>query len=130
MSTREDVLHRAQSWVESAVPHDPAGWWQDQYGCYPTTATGLVAMAWQLNRGVTIEEASRPIDKDGLAGGDVMLRDERHVALFEGWADPDRGSYWGLELRPLLGTVRRRIRYPYENSSRHYHPRERLPGYR
>ncbi|MBM7771188.1 hypothetical protein JOD54_001392 [Actinokineospora baliensis] len=126
MSTREDVLRRAQSWVEAAVPHDPAGW----HGSYPMTPAGFVAMAWRLDRGVTIEEASRPIDKDGLAGGDVMLRDERHLALFETWADPDRGSYWGLELRPLLGAVRRRIRYPYENSSRHYHPRERLESYR
>ncbi|WP_285505096.1 hypothetical protein [Actinokineospora sp. NBRC 105648] len=129
--TRAEVMERAHSWVVSAVPHSRRARHRNEFGDYRTDCAGYVAMAWRLTEGTeggprveVIAELSSPITKTELAAGDVLLRatGPGHVAIFEDWVDQAGNSFWGLEQRPGLGAVRRRIRYPYENSSRHYQP--------
>jgi hypothetical protein len=72
-------------------------------------------------------ELSSVIEKHQIGPGDVLLRDTctpstDHAAIFEAWFDESRTTFWGLEQRQGLGAIRRRIRYPYENSSCYYEP--------
>ncbi|WP_146108174.1 hypothetical protein V5P93_000163 [Actinokineospora auranticolor] len=130
--TRAAVLKRAYSWVDENVPHNGREWWSNEFGCYRTDSAGYLAMAWQLPESVAgieaVAEVSDPIEKAMLLPGDVLLRREgtpvtRHAAIFEDWVETaSRMSFWGLEQRTGLGAVRRRIRYPYENSSTRYEP--------
>ncbi|MEU5691801.1 hypothetical protein [Actinosynnema sp. NPDC020468] len=128
--TRTDVLLRAHSWLRPSVPHSPVSRHANEYGSYRADCVGYVSMAWGLSveHGDTdlavIESVSKPLDKPALRPGDVLMRvlEIAHVAIFEGWADDLGRTFWGLEQRVGLGTVRRRVRYPYENASTYYRP--------
>jgi hypothetical protein len=128
--SRTTVVHRAYSWLEPSVSHNPLARHGNEHGAYRTDCAGYVSMAWRLpedggGADVTgLIAVSEPIGKPEIKPGDVLVRTIRnhHAALFERWADEDQQAFWGLEQRTGLGAVRRRIRYPYENSSRHFRP--------
>lgn len=129
-----EILVRAYSWLWPSVPFDPNSVHSNEFGTYRTDSAGYVAMAWWLPEercsGVNVAglaEMSSVIEKHEIGPGDVLLRgtgtpSTDHAAIFEAWFDESRTTFWGLEQRQGLGTVRRRIRYPYENSSRYYQP--------
>lgn len=129
-----EILVRAYSWLRPSVPFDPNSMHSNEYGAYRTNSAGYVAMAWWLPEdwcsGVNVADLvgiSSVVEKNEIGPGDVLLRgtgtpSTDHAAIFEAWLDESRTTFWGLEQRRGLGAIRRRIRYPYENSSRYYRP--------
>ena len=129
-----EILVRAYSWLWPSVPFDPNSVHRNEFGAYRTDSAGYVAMAWRLPADRCSEvnvadlvEISSVIEKHEIGPGDVLLRGTStpsadHAAIFEAWFDESRTTFWGLEQRRGLGAIRRRIRYPYENSSCYYEP--------
>ncbi len=102
--TRDDIMARAQSWVDAGVTYDQEG----TYNGYREDCSGYVSMAWGLaTPGLTtytLPSVASPISKDDLQPGDILLNsngggnaDFAHVVLFEGWVDSSHTSYNGYE---------------------------------
>lgn len=124
---RDDVIERAQSWTEIGVPYSQLDY---RHG-YRTDCSGFVSMAWNLPENLTtwrIPLVAERIDKDELAPGDVLLdhtSDNRHVVIFERWANASRTRYIGLECtgqQQVMGSLRRELPYPYRINAKHYKP--------
>jgi cell wall-associated NlpC family hydrolase len=123
---REEVLRRADSWIGpdgQGVPYSQGAY----HDGWRTDCSGFVSMAWNLRTangdklntntvGLSSTHAV-PISRSDLEPGDIILNatggpNDRHVVLFERW-DADSNYYWAYEQAGGVGTVHRRIRYPY-----------------
>jgi hypothetical protein len=123
---RSEIVTRAESWLEPAVPHHRNRFHHNEYGIYRTDAAGYVSMAWAVlgippRRHGGLDVAGLAASSDliaaaGLRAGDALLRTEppAHVALFHEWTDRSHLSYWGYEQAHETGAVHRAITYPYD----------------
>jgi hypothetical protein len=122
---RQEVLRRAASWIRpdgQGVPYSMSAY----HDGWRTDCSGYVSMAWNLRTDggdklnvttVTLDSTHAvPISRSELAPGDIILKPATggngHVVLFERW-DADPNFYWAYEQAGGVGTVHRRIRYPY-----------------
>lgn len=122
---RREVLRRAASWIGpdgQGVPYSMGAY----HDGWRTDCSGYVSMAWNLRTDggdklnattVTFDSThAAPITRSELAPGDIILKPAAggngHVVLFERW-DADPNYYWAYEQAGGVGTVHRRIRYPY-----------------
>lgn len=124
---RARVIDRAESWTDIGVPYNQLTYRDG----YRMDCSGFVSMAWDLPENLTtwrIPQVAEPIEKRDLRPGDVLLdhtSDNRHVVIFEKWANARRTRYWGLECtgqEGVMGSVRRELPYPYRINAEHYRP--------
>ncbi|RSS44238.1 VCBS repeat-containing protein [Streptomyces sp. WAC08241] len=105
--TREEILARAQSWIDQQVPYSQTRYHSDRNGKYRQDCSGFVSMAWHLkasasnNYGATTwtlpNYAVRLGSLDDLRPGDMIDRIQSHVVLFKGWTDSSHTTAVVLE---------------------------------
>ncbi|MFE9566795.1 RICIN domain-containing protein [Streptomyces sp. NPDC006487] len=95
--TREQVIQRAQSWVDQKVPYSQKGAWPEKAigREWRTDCSGFVSMAWMLPASETtrtLPDVAEPISTAELLPGDILNSPE-HVVLFAGWIDKAKGTF-------------------------------------
>ncbi|MFD8381821.1 hypothetical protein ACFV2X_25420 [Streptomyces sp. NPDC059679] len=101
--TRQQVIARAQTWVDLKVPYStnglrsPYSWWSDHAtgGRYRQDCSGYVSMAWQLPTSLTTRSlpgVSKKIPVSSLQPGDI-LNSSDHVIIFAGWVNHSQGTF-------------------------------------
>ncbi|MDX2394131.1 RICIN domain-containing protein [Streptomyces sp. DK15] len=101
--TRDQVIKRAQAWVDAEVPYSsnglgsPFSWWADDVtgGRYRQDCSGFVSMAWQLKSSLStrsLPSVATRIHVADLKPGDV-LNSSQHVLIFGGWTDQAKGTF-------------------------------------
>ncbi|GAA2964110.1 RICIN domain-containing protein [Kitasatospora cinereorecta] len=101
--TRDQVIERAQAWVDQAVPYSanglsaPFSWWSDSAtgGHYRQDCSGYVSMAWQLESSLSthsLSSVATTVRTTDLERGDV-LNSAQHALIFGGWTDKGRGTF-------------------------------------
>ncbi|PBC71180.1 VCBS repeat protein [Streptomyces sp. TLI_235] len=94
--SRSEVLARAQSWVDEAVPYSQSAYKTDSNGTYRQDCSGLVSMAWHIdttgtNMGFTTtsmgQYATQLGSLDDLQPGDAINNISSHTVLFSRWTD-------------------------------------------
>ncbi|MCP9211441.1 RICIN domain-containing protein [Streptomyces sp. NEAU-Y11] len=101
--TRDQVIKRAQAWVDAEVPYSgnglgpPFSWWADDAtgGRYRQDCSGFVSMAWQLKSSLSthsLPSVATRIDVPDLKPGDV-LNSSQHAVIFGGWTDQTKGTF-------------------------------------
>jgi hypothetical protein len=125
---RKAVMQRAKTWVDAGVPYDQQGWLKN----YRTDCSGFVSMAWGLDSSYvtwSLPEVAKPIAKEDLQPGDIILNTERHVVLFAGWADKSHDSYVVYEEAGLPHkAIKRVVSYPYDTPTRDQYKPYRYTG--
>jgi hypothetical protein len=126
---RKDVLTRAMTWTRAKVPYSQTGWLNG----YRTDCSGFISMAWGLDQSYvtwTLPEVARPISRDELQPGDIMLNTADHVVLFERWIDRAHTRYVVLEEAGSTDrAVRRQMVYPFWTSPGEYKPYRYVGGH-
>jgi hypothetical protein len=87
---RSEILSRAQYWVDQDVPYSQSAYYRDPAGrTYRTDCSGMVSMAWHLNRSETTGTLPRLSTRlgslDDLQPGDMIDEPSEHVVLFVSW---------------------------------------------
>ncbi|GLW82097.1 hypothetical protein [Actinokineospora globicatena] len=122
--SRSEVLARARSWVERAVPYSNTG----HTDGYRQDCSGFVAMVWGLGDNPSTRMLSgraTPVDKAGLRPGDILLwvnpdpTEFGHVRVFGGWTDPAQTGYWVYEQTPVQAVYRE---YTWTDTAADYVP--------
>lgn len=94
--TRDQVLARAQSWVDNPVPYSQGAY----YDGYRTDCSGYASMCLQTGFSYatfTFHNVAYPIAAADLKPGDLMLNTELHVRVFYGWVDAAHTQYVAYE---------------------------------
>ncbi|MEV6674598.1 FG-GAP-like repeat-containing protein [Streptomyces sp. NPDC051162] len=108
--SRDEVIQRAKTWTDIAVPYSMNRYRSDANGRYRTDCSGFVSMAWNLSSSSannygettgTLLDFTSSISKESLKPGDILLNPSSgasgHVAIFGGWADADHTKYEAYE---------------------------------
>ncbi|MER5853439.1 RICIN domain-containing protein [Streptomyces sp. NPDC002012] len=96
--TRQEVIERAQSWVDRKVPYSSAGSSPGPDGTgktWRTDCSGFVSMTWRLPTSEstrTLPRLTKEISRSELRPGDILNSPE-HVVLFGGWIDQAKGTF-------------------------------------
>ncbi|WP_228979320.1 hypothetical protein [Streptomyces sp. DH12] len=115
--TRAQVPERAKTWLTAnsgrPVPYAQDKYWKDGHR---QDCSGCVSMAlglWKPGPNtVSLKKAdhTRPIAMSDLAPGDLVIKadsdnpNQRHVVVFDGWADGARTAYKSFEQAGGVGT--------------------------
>lgn len=89
--TRDEIIDRAQHWVDEKVPYSQTSYYEG----YRQDCSGYVSMAWELSSSLTtwdFDSICTTISKNELAEGDILLKPDQHVLLFHKWVDSD--TFW------------------------------------
>ncbi|MFF9640873.1 hypothetical protein [Kitasatospora aureofaciens] len=112
--SRDEIIARAQNWVDQAVPYSQTSWHSDSNGSYRQDCSGLVSMAWHLGSSrvtSTLDDVSTPLGSlDDLRPGDMIDNITTHVVLFTGWTDGSHTTANIIE-EPKPGLTARRNTY-------------------
>ncbi|MCX4657942.1 VCBS repeat-containing protein [Streptomyces uncialis] len=113
--TRQNIINRAQYWVDQQVPYDRTAYRGDLHGRpYRTDSGGLVSMAWRLGTSATPRtlphHSTRLGGVDELQPGDALSNGMGRAAVFVEWTDALRTSATVIELAGP-GTVAHRTQY-------------------
>ncbi|MFI1801223.1 FG-GAP-like repeat-containing protein [Streptomyces sp. NPDC020379] len=108
--SRDEVIQRAKTWTDIAVPYSMTKYRSDANGRYRTDCSGFVSMAWHLSSSSannygettgTLLDFTSSISKESLKPGDILLNPSAgasgHVAIFGGWADAEHTKYEAYE---------------------------------
>ncbi|MFE7129525.1 RICIN domain-containing protein [Streptomyces sp. NPDC057638] len=101
--TRDQVIKRAQAWVDQKVPYSanglraPYSFWPDSTTGerYRQDCSGYVSMAWQLKSSLSthsLPSVATRIPTAELKPGDI-LNATGHVLIFGGWTNQARGEF-------------------------------------
>ncbi|MBW3363087.1 RICIN domain-containing protein [Streptomyces sp. 09ZI22] len=96
--TRQEVIQRAQSWVDRKVPYSTAGSSRgpnDTGRTWRTDCSGFVSMTWRLPASETtrtLPRLTKQISRSELRPGDILNSPE-HVVLFSGWIGQAKGTF-------------------------------------
>ncbi|MFJ5925004.1 Ig-like domain-containing protein [Kitasatospora sp. NPDC092948] len=107
-----EILSRAQSWVNEAVPYNQGAFKTDANGTYREDCSGFVSMAWHLDQSLivttggpyftTADGKGNPLydtptgsvgDLTGLQPGDAVAYPGQHIFLFAGWTNKATGDF-------------------------------------
>ncbi|MFC4537059.1 hypothetical protein [Sphaerisporangium dianthi] len=136
--TRQSVVDRAKTWNPGTPQRVPYS--QNKYhDGYRTDCSGYASMALGLNRpglntvALASPGASGPIAMSALLMGDLVIdangdNNNRHVVIFESWANPAHTSYWAYEQRGGYGTDHRVLTYGLNAGSQFHAYRPRVFG--
>jgi len=94
--TRDEVIARAQSWVNEGVPYNQGAYYSDSNGSYREDCSGYVSMAWNLSDSLvtqTLPSVATQIPASELQPGDALDYTAEHVILFAGWIDQSAGTF-------------------------------------
>jgi hypothetical protein len=104
--SRDAVLARAQSWVDSPVRYSQ----RKRHLGYRTDCSGYVSMCWKTKTSWStrsFKSVTRRIAVSQLKPGDAMLKKGYHVRLFYGWIDEAHTQYVAYEAgSSLVGVCR------------------------
>ena len=107
--SRELVITRSKRWVRHKVPYS-----QSRYHAgYRQDCSGFVSMAWKTGHSYTtrtIKRVSHRINYRKAKPGDAVLRPGRHVAIFGGWHNKSRRTYYAYEESTYGRPAMRRIK--------------------
>lgn len=115
--TREEILERAQYWIDEGVPYSMTGYYPDLLGRdYRTDCSGFVSMALHATapgaNTVSLVEIAEQISYDDIQPGDFVgtLGEgtggaNGHVAIFDSWTDDSKTEYNTLECKGGDGCV-------------------------
>lgn len=106
--TRTKIIKRAKHWVQKRVPYSQRGY----YRGYRRDCSGFVSMAWGLNRSYTtrnISSKARRVGISSLKPGDAVLT-RGHVAIFGGWKNKKKRTYYALEETTWGSHAKKRVR--------------------
>ncbi|WP_122980388.1 FG-GAP repeat domain-containing protein [Actinoplanes teichomyceticus] len=115
--TRDQVLDRAQSWLDVGIPYSQSRCYENRYGDYRTDCSGFVSMAWGIGgsgsghwTGNLLDKADK-IARSSLKPGDALLRytgdpHQNHVALFVKWSDAEHTKPVVIEQTGSSDTIR------------------------
>lgn len=102
--TRDQILDRAQRWVDAAVPYSMYAYWTDGYR---QDCSGFISMAWGLDTSAwtgSLPDYATRIARDDLMPGDILVFHNQadpekgsHAIIFGGWADSGHDRYTALE---------------------------------
>lgn len=112
---RDEAVSRAMEWVNSRVPYDK----NRDYNGYVMGCEGIVGYGWKFPKpGVPSWELipkgyCKQISKSELANGDLLVCPNEHQLIFNGWANAEKSSYFGIEESGSVGSTRRSIPWPY-----------------
>lgn len=128
VTTGEEIIARAQSWVDQKVPYSMSRFWTDGYR---QDCSGFVSMAWGLSSSQTtwtLPNFADRITKDELQPGDALIYNNSaspqggsHAVLFGGWTDSSHTRYTAYE-QTSPTTIRRSTPYAYWSNSGSYVP--------
>ncbi|MFK0192821.1 hypothetical protein [Kitasatospora sp. NPDC090308] len=117
--TRSEVLARAKSWVDQAVPYSQVSYHTDGSGTlYRQDCSGFVSMAWHINTSGTnsgfttnsaVNYSTRLAGLDSLKPGDTLNNINTHMVLFVGWNDSGHTSATIYEEPNSDSTARSRV---------------------
>ncbi|MFC1421088.1 hypothetical protein [Streptacidiphilus cavernicola] len=107
-----EILSRAQSWVDEAVPYNQGASHTDANGTYREDCSGFVSMAWHLDQSLIVTTGGpyfttadgkgnpaydTPVgpvgDLTGLQPGDAVAYPGEHIFLFAGWTNKAAGDF-------------------------------------
>ncbi|MFE4822949.1 hypothetical protein ACFRFU_42375 [Streptomyces sp. NPDC056704] len=95
--THNEIISRAQNWVDEAVPYNQQDSYPDPQGRnYRTDCSGYVSMAWHADDSYTtwtLPNISTEVSKSSLLPGDALNYYEQHVILFGNWIDKAAGTF-------------------------------------
>ncbi|MFF3976690.1 FG-GAP-like repeat-containing protein [Streptomyces sp. NPDC001828] len=129
--SRSEVITRAKTWTDAAVPYSQTSYLTSYGNKYRTDCSGFVSMAWNLATSAsnnwgettpTLMNFTSSIGKDDLKPGDILLNpaagNDGHVVIFNGWADAGHTAYDAFEEAGHgTGAVHRTVTYPYFGKS-------------
>eukprot|EP00026_Physarum_polycephalum_P018464 Phypoly_transcript_20062.p1 GENE.Phypoly_transcript_20062~~Phypoly_transcript_20062.p1 ORF type:complete len:199 (+),score=26.38 Phypoly_transcript_20062:2-598(+) len=88
------ALARADIWVNYKIPRIN----QPTYDGYPTTQVGFVNFVWETPKPgysfTAITNYIKPVAKEELLPGDILLNPKQDLVLFGGWSNQTETSYW------------------------------------
>ncbi|MEU2626697.1 peptidoglycan-binding protein [Kitasatospora sp. NPDC007106] len=127
-TTREEIIARAQVWVDRKVPYSMSRYWSDGYR---QDCSGFISMAWGLGSSQTtwtLPNFADRIAKDDLQPGDALIYNDSanpqggsHAVLFGGWTDSSHTRYTAYE-QTSPNTIKRSTPYAYWSHSGSYLP--------
>ncbi|WP_329561194.1 hypothetical protein [Kitasatospora sp. NBC_01266] len=140
--TRSAEIQRARSWLTAdrgkPVPYSQTRRWSDGYR---QDCSGFASMALRLgspgpNTVALVKSYTVPMRMADLRQGDLVIKansnssDERHVVLFDGWANAAHTSYWTYEQAGESGTRRHLHSYGFVKGDGYhaYHPKNLVDG--
>ena len=94
--SRDAVLARAQTWVDSPVPYSQSKY----FGGYRTDCSGYASMCWQTGTSwatSSFYHVTHRIAVATLMPGDAMLKAGYHIRIFYGWVDTAHTQYVAYE---------------------------------
>jgi hypothetical protein len=103
--SRDAVLVRAQSWVDSPVKYSRS---KHHLG-YRTDCSGYVSMCWKTGTSwstSSFHAVTRRIKTSQLTPGDALLKKGYHIRLFYGWVDDAHTQYVAYEANTLVAVCR------------------------
>jgi hypothetical protein len=106
--TPNQVISRARTWVSKRVPYSQ----RRHYRGYRQDCSGFVSMAWHLGRSYTTRSISHRayrIPISALRPGDAVWR-RGHVAIFGGWKNKAKRTYWAYEETTWGSHAKRHVR--------------------
>lgn len=120
-TTRAQVISRALTWhphTAQRIPYSQAA----THNGYRTDCSGYASMALGLGRpglntvGLASSGVSGRIAMSQLLTGDLVIdatgdNNNRHVVIFEKWANAAHSAYWAFEQRGSYGTDHRVLTY-------------------
>lgn len=102
--TRDQILDRAQRWVDAEVPYSMSAYWSDGYR---QDCSGFISMAWGLGTNAwtgSLPDYGTRIDRDDLLPGDILLFHNQanpekgsHAVIFDGWDGSGHSLYTAME---------------------------------
>ncbi|MEV8095733.1 peptidoglycan-binding protein [Kitasatospora sp. NPDC085879] len=127
-TTSEEIVARAQGWVDQKVPYSMSRYWSDGYR---QDCSGFISMAWGLGSSQTtwtLPNFADRIGKDDLQPGDALIYNDSanpqggsHAVLFGGWTDSSHTKYTAYE-QTSPNTIKRATPYAYWSHSGQYLP--------
>jgi hypothetical protein len=128
--TRDQVIKRALTWHPHTADRVPYSQ-NKTYGGYRTDCSGYASMALSLPKpgpntvGLATSTYTSKISMSSLKKGDLVIdaqgdSSNRHVVIFEKWANSGHTSYWAYEQRGGYGTDHRTRTYGLSSGSQYH----------